>query len=222
MKQNNKKRFLSTIQLCTVVLFFVCISAAVKAQTPVGASTIDPSEARGSFYLLSHIWLSSPPPGFHSMPATRTCATIAKSTVKELERAWHYSGNGTTGHEGVVLIFRMGDGSYLGKIQRYTSEYKCATFVWSPAAQAIVHTHPNGTDPEPSDQDKLIADKYGVPNFTISNKGMYVYNPQTKITSKVLNDLEWLDSANLSRWVQEIARKWEDSPCLEVPESVSR
>lgn len=221
MKQNKKKRILNTLQLCTLALFFVCISAAVKAQTPASASTIDRGGARGSLYPLSHIWLSSPPPGYHAMPSTRTCTTIAKSTVKELEKAWHYSGNGTTGHEGVVLMFRMGDGSYLGKIQRYTSEYKCASFIWSPAAQAIVHTHPNDSDPEPSQQDKLIANKYGVPNFTISKRGMYVYNPQTKTTYKVLNDLEWLDPVNLSRWIQEIVRNW-DSPCLEVPESGSK
>ena len=208
--KKNKKRFLSTLQLCIVALFFVCISAAVEAQTPASASTIARSETSGSLY-----------PAFRAMPVARTCATINKSTVKELERAWHYSGNGTSGHEGVVLIFRMGDGSYLGKIQRYTSEYKCATFVWSPAAQAIVHTHPNGTDPEPSEQDKFIADKYGVPNFTISNKGMYVYKPLTKMTSKVLNDLEWLDPANLPRWIAEIVRD-ADSPCFQVPESDSR
>src|SRR5262245_39278655 len=140
MKQNKKKRFLSTIQLCTVALILVCISAAVEAQTPASTSTIVRSKARASLYALSHLWFSSPPPGFRAMPATRTCATINKSTVKELEKAWHYSGNGITGHEGVVLIFRMGgDGSYFGKLQRFTSEYKCATFVWSPAAQAIVH-----------------------------------------------------------------------------------
>jgi hypothetical protein len=219
--KNNKKRFLSTIQLCTVVLFFVCIAVAVEAQTPASISRIVRSNARASLYSLPRSWFSFLPSGFRAMPVTRTCATIAKSTAKELQRAWHYSGNGTTGHEGVVLIFRMVDGSFLGKLQRFTSEYKCASFIWSPAAQAIVHTHPNGTDPEPSEQDKFIADKYGVPNFTISNKGMYVYNPLTKMTSKVLNDLEWLDPANLSRWIQEIGRNW-DSPCLEVPESDSR
>jgi hypothetical protein len=66
------------------------------------------------------------------------------------------------------------------------------TFKWSFNAVAIVHTHPNGTDPRPGEQDKRVADKYCVPNFTLTRTGMYVYDPATKRTSKVFNGLDWL------------------------------
>jgi hypothetical protein len=51
-----------------------------------------------------------------------------------------------------------------------------------------------------------VADRYGVPIFTITISGMYMYNPATKQTSKVLEGLDWLDPINLSRWAQEIDR----------------
>jgi len=91
----------------------------------------------------------------------------------------------------------MKDGSYVGKTLGYTNEIRKFTFKWNPAAMAIVHTHPNGSDPKPADQDKRIANKYGVLNFTISIRGMYVYDPVTKKTSKVLNGLDWLDQSTL-------------------------
>jgi hypothetical protein len=78
-------------------------------------------------------------------------------------------------------------------VQPRTNEYKKCTFKWNAAAIAIVHTHPNGSDPKPAEQDRQVADKYDVPNFTLTLSGMYVYDPATKKTSKVLNGLDWLN-----------------------------
>src|SRR5262249_29497041 len=107
--------------------------------------------------------------------------------------------------------------SYKGKLQGFTNEYYQATFKWAPGASAIIHTHPNNADPRPTDHDKQVADKYGVPNFTITNSGMYVYDPATKQTSKVLNGFDWLNPVNLSRWTQQIARSL-DIASHQVPE----
>lgn len=90
------------------------------------------------------------------------------------------------------MIFRMADGSYTGKTQRPSPEYKQFTFKWDPAARAIVHTHPNSSGPRPSLQDKQVAEKYGVPIFTITVSGMYVYNPATRKTRQVMDGLAWL------------------------------
>ncbi len=119
--------------------------------------------------------------------------------VKAFEKAWERSGNGSSSYEGVVLVLRMADGSFSGRDMGATNEYRRFTFAWHPAAIAIVHTHPNATDPKPCGDDIVAADKYGVPIFTITNRGMYVYDPGTRKTSKVMKDLDWLDQANWSK-----------------------
>ena len=128
---------------------------------------------------------------------------IDKGVIREFERAWEISGVGRFGQEGVVLIFSMEDGSYRGKSPGYTGEYQKVTFKWNPAAVAIVHTHSNDRDPRPSEQDQRVAKKYDVPIFTITIRGMYVYDPATGITGKVLDDLDWLNPA---KWTQEVYR----------------
>ena len=140
---------------------------------------------------------------------TRSRATLALSSadyaiskfdngiVKAFEKAWERSGDGASSLEGVVLILRMADGSFSGRDMGATNEYKRFTFAWHPAAIAIVHTHPDSADPKPCGEDLAVADKYGVPIFTITSRGMYVYDPGTKKISKVMNGLEWLDQ---SRW----------------------
>lgn len=127
------------------------------------------------------------------MSANGWLATLDEGVIKALRQAWMASGDGTTSRECVVLIFRMADGSYRPKLQAFTNQYRMSTFKWNPAAIAIVHTHPNSCDPKPAEQDKRVADKYGVPNFTISISGMYVYDPATKKTSKLMNGLDWLN-----------------------------
>jgi len=63
---------------------------------------------------------------------------------------------------------------------------------------AVVHTHPNGVDPKPAGDDLRLADRFGVPVFTITQRGMYVYDPDTKKVSLVKAGLEWLESAKWS------------------------
>jgi hypothetical protein len=122
---------------------------------------------------------------------------VDRGIVKAFEKAWERSGNGTSSLEGVVLILQMADGSFAGRDMGATNEYKRFTMAWHPAAIAIVHTHPNSSDPKPCSEDIIAADKRGVPIFTITSRGMYVYDPSTKKISKVMNDLDWLDQ---SKW----------------------
>jgi hypothetical protein len=128
---------------------------------------------------------------------------VDNEIIRQFERAWRISGGGSTGLEGVVLIFHLESGSYRGHSLRATCEYKRFTFEWDPAAIAIVHTHPNSCDPKPSERDQRVAEKLVVPIFTITKSGMYVYDPETKITRKVLNGLDWL---KLSKWTEDVHR----------------
>lgn len=127
-----------------------------------------------------------------------------REIVKAFDKAWQRSGDGMSSFEGVVLILRMADGSFSGRDMGATNEYRRFTFAWHPAAIAIVHTHPNSADPKPCGDDIVSADKHGIPVFTITNRGMYVYDPGTRAISKVMNDLDWLDQ---SKWNKTLVGK---------------
>ena len=124
---------------------------------------------------------------------------IDKQIVEAFSKAWRRSGNGSSPQEGVVLILQMADGGYSGREMGSTNEDRQFTFRWHPATIAIVHTHPNASDPKPQGEDIAVADKHQVPIFTITSRGMYVYDPGTRKLSKVMSNLDWLDASNWRR-----------------------
>ncbi|MEW6211044.1 MAG: hypothetical protein AB1631_21950 [Acidobacteriota bacterium] len=117
---------------------------------------------------------------------------IDESVVKEFQKAWLCTGGGTTNSEGLVLIFRKVDGSYIARAGECINEFLKFSFKWHPAAIAIVHSHPYNRDPRPTRRDEEIADKFRVPIFTITLQGMFMYDPTTKKTTKVMHDQDWL------------------------------
>lgn len=131
-------------------------------------------------------------------------STFDTGMVEEFRRAWTRAGAGTVASECVVLILRMANGGYSARSMGFSNEYKAFTFPWHPATIAIIHTHPNKSSARPLDQDVSVADKYGVPIFTITNRGMYVYDPSTRKTSKVKEGLDWLDPY---KWPQKLAER---------------
>ncbi len=124
--------------------------------------------------------------------------------IKTFSEAWQEAGDGTADTESVVLIFRTGEGAYTGKLTHFYRAYKRTSFNWNPRAVAIIHTHPNGVGARPSKQDELVAHKYTVPMFTITSRGMFVYDPITRKATKLLNGTEWL---SLSKWTPQIYSK---------------
>jgi hypothetical protein len=129
---------------------------------------------------------------------------VNKAMMEEFEKAWRISKNGTSDAEGVILFYLLPDGSYKVKGLNSTNEFKSATFVWEDGIIAIFHTHPRAVDPRPSDGDIKVADKYRVLMFTLSLRGMYVYDPQTKKTSAVMYGVDWLDQA---KWTDELSMR---------------
>lgn len=135
----------------------------------------------------------------HPIPVVEhAISTFDRGVVEAFGKAWRRSSNGTSGTEGVVLVLRKAGGGYDGRDMGATNEHQQFTFRWRPATIAIVHTHPNVSDPKPHRDDLAVADKYGVPIFTITSRGMYAYDPGTKKISKVLDNLDWLDASKFS------------------------
>ena len=128
------------------------------------------------------------------VPLRFELSMIDNDIVQEFAKAWTISSNGTSGKEGVVLIFKSITGGYQGRVQRSTNEMRQVTFTWVSNAIAVVHTHPNKNDPRPSIMDRQLADRFNVPMITITLRGMYVYDPATKETKRVFDGLDWLDS----------------------------
>jgi len=124
--------------------------------------------------------------------------------LKTFSAAWQSAGGGTSDEERAVLIFKTSDGHYTGRLAHPWRGFRQTFFLWDSRAVVIVHTHPNRVDPMPSEQDEMVARKYTVPMFTITSKGMFVYNPLTQKTTKVLERIDWL---YLSKWTPQVYRK---------------
>jgi hypothetical protein len=122
--------------------------------------------------------------------------------IKEFSEAWQTVSLGKANTESAVLLFRKEDGSMVAETQRYTNEFDSCTFKWNPAAIAIVHTHRNRDGAEPSPADREVANKLGVPIFTITNRGMYAYDPGMKRVVKVQDGLDWRDP---SKWSTDLS-----------------
>ena len=117
--------------------------------------------------------------------------------IQEFNKAWQAAGLGIRNTERAVLIFRKTDGSLVAEGQGSTNQFASLSVRWNPAAIAIVHTHRNNDGAEPSPPDKEVANKLGVPIFTITSRGMYVYDPEMKRVVKMQDGLDWLDA---SKW----------------------
>jgi len=122
---------------------------------------------------------------------------IDEAAVQEFSNAWRAVGAGNDWSEAVVLLFRDADGSLVTRSLSLTNQVRGFKFRWNSGIIGVVHTHPNNCGPRPTPEDKQIADKYGVPVMTLTHQGMYLYDPETKKISLVMDNVQWLDS---SKW----------------------
>lgn len=129
---------------------------------------------------------------------------INKAVLEGFRKAWRVSGGGTAEIEGAVLLYRGIDGTIAARSLGLTNQRLSFTIVCDVDVIAIVHTHPNKCNAQPEGADLEIADHLRIPVFTITNRGMFMYDPGTKKISKVQDGLNWMDPA---KWIQ--VRTWQ-------------
>ncbi|GEM_PF-1118020 len=117
---------------------------------------------------------------------------IDNETRLEFHKAWRIAKSGVGMMEAVVLLYRMGDGSIQARSLGSSNEYKQFTFAWHPAIVAVVHTHPNSSNAQPAADDIKLADRFGIPVCTITDRGLFAYDPTTRKTVKLHDNLDWL------------------------------
>jgi len=181
-------KFIARLLTCALALV---IQAATSPALNITAGF---SEALSEVAKVAH----SHPNTMRFLKADFIVSKFDKQIVEAFAKAWQHSEGGTSGLESVVLIMRTSDGSYNGVELGRTNEHKKFTFRWQAGTIAIVHTHPNSSDPKPQEDDLGVADKFGVPIFTITSRGMYVYDPSNKKITKVIKDLDWLNASKFS------------------------
>ena len=130
-----------------------------------------------------------PTPGVVLFEMTR----INVEVIKEFRKVWRISGLGINNVEGFVRVLLRPDGTYAAQSLGMSNEYKKFTFKWDPQTVAIVHTHPNNHDPRPSGQDLDLSNRFQIPIFTLTNRGMYMYDPLTRRITLVHQGLDWLN-----------------------------
>ena len=116
--------------------------------------------------------------------------------VAELRRAWRLAERGDSNRETAVLIVRTPDGAYASELKQDPSGYQTVTFQVRPGVVAIFHTHPNRSPAQPSPQDIHNSDRLQVPNFTLTSRGMWLYDPAARKTTLVMPFLSWLTARN--------------------------
>ena len=132
---------------------------------------------------------------------------IGEDVARQFEVAWRISRNGSDGFEGLVLVYPSIDGGILARSKGKSGEQKHFTFGWTSNIIAVVHTHPNDVDPRPAGADLRLADRFGVPVFTITRRGMYVYDPESRKISMVQAGLDWLEPAKWNHEGQAVAKR---------------
>ena len=124
-------------------------------------------------------------------------SAFAPSVIARFKDLWHSVAFGKLPLENVMLILRTSAG-YRAQSLRVTNEYNQSTFSLPSGTIAIVHTHPDSCSPKPSSGDRRLALEHHLAVFTLSSRGMFVYDPETGETTRLMDGLDWLDPAKWS------------------------
>jgi hypothetical protein len=118
---------------------------------------------------------------------------VGEAAIPELRRAWMMCHAGAAAAEEAVVVTRLAGGGYQAVVQPHGNLHGSARFVLPPDAVAVFHTHSDRVLPQPSRGDRRLADRTGVPILTLSREGIFLYDPESERTWKLMERLEWLE-----------------------------
>jgi RHS repeat-associated protein len=124
-----------------------------------------------------------------------------QNIINAMRSAWQRSGNGTRNTEAGFLAYRGRDGQIGTANLPNTNQDRRISFRLSDVLPqgatltAIFHTHPNSGSATPSTgdppSDVATANRLRVPIYVISNRGLNVYDPATRQTTELRDNIEW-------------------------------
>ena len=134
-----------------------------------------------------------------STPERFDIRQLDREAVRTFRKAWETAGLGNRDLEALVLVVEDIAGRRQALYRGPSREYRSARFSWDPRTVAIVHTHPNRSSEKPSTQDRALADRMGVPVYTLTNRGLWGYDPSTKKTALVMDGMRWFHPKNWNK-----------------------
>jgi hypothetical protein len=106
--------------------------------------------------------------------------------VSAMDKIWQESDNGRSGKETAFTV--IGDRVEMAE---YSNVENQADIKIHENTTALFHVHPHGTDPKPSVKDQKIAEKYGIEIYTVSDQGLFKYDPESHITLQFKLGTDW-------------------------------
>lgn len=113
--------------------------------------------------------------------------TADPGIADHLSAAWKSSLYGRSPVEAVLVLRRNGGIELTGG----AGERHRRSFTLYADTIAIIHTHPNAMPAQPSVEDEALAQRRGVPVCTVTNRGLYCYDPAVRKTVKLMEGMQW-------------------------------
>ena len=121
---------------------------------------------------------------------------INAEVVDAMRQAWKLAEYGKSSREAGVVVVLEQDGRYSAKVHFSPDSLLQVRMSVPPGTVALFHTHPNSVGYSPSPQDRKNADRLQIPSFTMTDRGLWAYNPTTGKTTEVLPMRSWLEHRN--------------------------
>jgi hypothetical protein len=128
--------------------------------------------------------------------------------AEHLRRAWMAVERGHSNREAALLIVPDGAGGWRAVPVFDAESYQTIRLEVPPGTLAILHTHPNHLGGEPSIADRRNSELLGIPNFTLTDRGVWRYDPRTRRTERVMYMLSWLEAGTWERMLRAQGGQW--------------